>query len=95
METLFSKDVVFGSGQYFSLLLYCYLYSNMNITKYLCALIGLDWVLVVDVTFVPVSKVTARVEVEDVIAAIRPTTCLVSIMLANNETGIIMVRMLP
>ncbi|XP_067229850.1 selenocysteine lyase isoform X2 [Chanodichthys erythropterus] len=43
-----------------------------------------------DVTFVPVSKVTARVEVEDVIAAIRPTTCLVSIMLANNETGIIM-----
>lgn len=33
---------------------------------------------------------TARVEVEDVIAAIRPTTCLVSIMLANNETGIIM-----
>uniref|UniRef100_A0A8C2CUC5 Selenocysteine lyase n=1 Tax=Cyprinus carpio TaxID=7962 RepID=A0A8C2CUC5_CYPCA len=45
-----------------------------------------------DVTFVPVSKVTGRVEVEDVIAAIRPTTCLVSIMLANNETGIIMVR---
>lgn len=43
-----------------------------------------------DVTFVPVSKVTGRVEVEDVIAAIRPTTCLVSIMLANNETGIIM-----
>ncbi|XP_026119762.1 selenocysteine lyase [Carassius auratus] len=43
-----------------------------------------------DVTSVPVSKVTARVEVEDVIAAIRPTTCLVSIMLANNETGIIM-----
>ncbi|XP_016089592.1 selenocysteine lyase-like [Sinocyclocheilus grahami] len=43
-----------------------------------------------DVTFVPVSKVTARVEVEDVIAAIRPTTSLVSIMLANNETGIIM-----
>ncbi|XP_056606213.1 selenocysteine lyase isoform X2 [Triplophysa dalaica] len=43
-----------------------------------------------DVTFVPISKVTARVEVEDVIAAIRPTTCLVSVMLANNETGIIM-----
>lgn len=67
----------------------------MNITKDLCALIGPDSVLVVDVTFVPVSKVTGRVEVEDVIAAIRPTTCLVSIMLANNETGIIMVRMLP
>lgn len=68
---------------------------NMNESKDLCALIGPYWILVVDVTFVPVSKVTARVEVEDVIAAIRPTTCLVSIMLANNETGIIMVSMLP
>ncbi|XP_076009288.1 selenocysteine lyase [Genypterus blacodes] len=43
-----------------------------------------------DVTFVPVSKVTARVEVEDVLAAVRPSTCLISIMLANNETGVIM-----
>ncbi|KAM9383949.1 selenocysteine lyase isoform 1-T3 [Pholidichthys leucotaenia] len=43
-----------------------------------------------DVTFVPVSKVTARVEVEDVVAAVRPNTCLISIMMANNETGVIM-----
>ncbi|KAJ8418621.1 hypothetical protein AAFF_G00001200 [Aldrovandia affinis] len=43
-----------------------------------------------DVTFVPVSKVTARVEVEDVMAAVRPTTCLISVMLANNETGVLM-----
>ncbi|KAM4629741.1 selenocysteine lyase isoform 2-T4 [Polymixia lowei] len=43
-----------------------------------------------DVTFVPVSKVTARVEVDDIIAAVRPTTCLISIMLANNETGVLM-----
>ncbi|KAF7659369.1 hypothetical protein LDENG_00298690 [Lucifuga dentata] len=43
-----------------------------------------------DVTFVPVSKVTARLEVEDVIATVRPNTCLISIMLANNETGVIM-----
>ncbi|KAF3691286.1 Selenocysteine lyase [Channa argus] len=43
-----------------------------------------------DVTFVPVSKVTARVEVEDIIAVVRPNTCLISIMLANNETGVIM-----
>ncbi|XP_029286103.1 selenocysteine lyase isoform X2 [Cottoperca gobio] len=43
-----------------------------------------------DVTYVPVSKMTARVEVEDVIAAVRPSTCLISIMLANNETGVIM-----
>ncbi|XP_041861924.1 selenocysteine lyase [Melanotaenia boesemani] len=43
-----------------------------------------------DVTFVPVSKVTARVEVEDIVAAVRPNTCLISVMLANNETGVIM-----
>uniref|UniRef100_A0A8D2LE09 Selenocysteine lyase n=1 Tax=Varanus komodoensis TaxID=61221 RepID=A0A8D2LE09_VARKO len=43
-----------------------------------------------DATFVPVSKVSRQVEVDDVVAAIRPTTCLVSIMLANNETGVIM-----
>lgn len=43
-----------------------------------------------DVTFVPVSKVTARVEVDDIIAAVRPNTCLITIMLANNETGVIM-----
>ncbi|XP_050821536.1 selenocysteine lyase isoform X2 [Gopherus flavomarginatus] len=40
-----------------------------------------------EATFVPVSKITGQVEVDDAIAAIRPTTCLVSIMLANNETG--------
>lgn len=38
-----------------------------------------------------VSKVTGRVEVDDVVAAIHPTTCLVSVMLANNETGVVMV----
>ncbi|MGH0145350.1 UNVERIFIED_CONTAM: hypothetical protein FKN15_010956 [Acipenser sinensis] len=43
-----------------------------------------------EVTFVQVSKVTARVEVEDVMSAIRPNTCLISIMLANNETGVLM-----
>nr|XP_003218482.1 PREDICTED: selenocysteine lyase [Anolis carolinensis] len=43
-----------------------------------------------EATFVPVSKATAQVEVDDVVAAIRPTTCLISIMLANNETGVIM-----
>ncbi|KAG9341569.1 hypothetical protein JZ751_019082 [Albula glossodonta] len=43
-----------------------------------------------DVTVVPVSKVTACVEVEDVMASIRPTTCLISVMLANNETGVLM-----
>ncbi|XP_059678696.1 selenocysteine lyase [Gavia stellata] len=43
-----------------------------------------------EATFVPVSPRSGRAEVDDVLAAIRPTTCLVSIMLANNETGVIM-----
>ncbi|KFM11369.1 Selenocysteine lyase, partial [Aptenodytes forsteri] len=43
-----------------------------------------------ETTFVPVSPRSGRAEVDDVFAAIRPTTCLVSIMLANNETGVIM-----
>ncbi|XP_073928219.1 selenocysteine lyase isoform X2 [Castor canadensis] len=37
-----------------------------------------------------VSKVNGQAEVEDILAAVRPTTCLVTIMLANNETGVIM-----
>ncbi|XP_036610980.1 selenocysteine lyase [Trichosurus vulpecula] len=45
---------------------------------------------VAEVTFVPVSKLNGRAEADDVLAAIRPTTCLVTIMLANNETGVIM-----
>lgn len=42
-----------------------------------------------DVSFVAASKLTGRVEVEDVLAAIRPNTCLVTVMMANNETGVI------
>ncbi|XP_012504277.1 PREDICTED: selenocysteine lyase [Propithecus coquereli] len=43
-----------------------------------------------EVTFVPVSKVSGRAEADDILSAVRPTTCLVTIMLANNETGVIM-----
>lgn len=43
----------------------------------------------IDLTVVPVSKVTGTVSAEEVITAIRPNTCFVTIMLANNETGII------
>ncbi|NXD16976.1 SCLY lyase, partial [Nothocercus nigrocapillus] len=43
-----------------------------------------------EATFVPVSARSGQAEVDDVLAAVRPTTCLVSIMLANNETGVIM-----
>ncbi|XP_036110074.1 selenocysteine lyase [Molossus molossus] len=42
------------------------------------------------VTFVPVSKVSGQAEADDLLAAVRPTTCLVTVMLANNETGVIM-----
>ncbi|XP_068939515.1 selenocysteine lyase isoform X2 [Petaurus breviceps papuanus] len=45
---------------------------------------------VAEVTFVPVSKLSGQAEADDVLAAVRPTTCLVTIMLANNETGVIM-----
>lgn len=41
----------------------------------------------------PVSPRSGQAEVDDVLAAVRPTTCLVSIMLANNETGVIMVSL--
>lgn len=40
-----------------------------------------------------VSPQSGQAEADDVLAAIRPTTCLVSIMLANNETGVIMVSL--
>ena len=40
-------------------------------------------------TIVPADPHTGRVRAEDVSAALRPSTRLVSIMLANNETGIV------
>nr|XP_013799586.1 PREDICTED: selenocysteine lyase isoform X1 [Apteryx mantelli mantelli] len=43
-----------------------------------------------EATFVPVSARSGQAEADDVLAAVRPTTCLVSVMLANNETGVIM-----
>eukprot|EP00057_Strongylocentrotus_purpuratus_P012042 XP_011666516.1 PREDICTED: selenocysteine lyase-like [Strongylocentrotus purpuratus] len=42
-----------------------------------------------DVTFVPASVETGRVEADSIVKAIQPTTCLVTIMHANNETGVI------
>lgn len=42
------------------------------------------------VTFVPVSQVNGQAEADDILAAIRPATCLVTVMLANNETGVVM-----
>ncbi|XP_002737381.1 selenocysteine lyase-like [Saccoglossus kowalevskii] len=42
-----------------------------------------------EATFVTASKLTGRVEVNDIISAIKPNTCLVTVMMANNETGVI------
>lgn len=67
------------------------IYHNDSSYFICCSARSSDCGSVADVTFVPVSKATARVEVEDVVAMVRPNTCLVSIMLANNETGVIMV----
>ncbi|VDI75204.1 cysteine desulfurase [Mytilus galloprovincialis] len=41
------------------------------------------------VTFVPASSKTGQVDVDDVLSAIRPSTCMITVMLANNETGVI------
>jgi len=42
----------------------------------------------VEVTFLPVSRV-GRVDPDDVRRALRPNTALISVMMANNETGVI------
>ncbi|XP_060080503.1 selenocysteine lyase-like, partial [Ylistrum balloti] len=44
---------------------------------------------IASVTFVPASQKTGCVIKEDVIAAVRPSTCMITLMLANNETGVI------
>ncbi|XP_053317078.1 selenocysteine lyase [Spea bombifrons] len=64
--------------------------SNVEHDSVALPLLHLQRTQKAEVTFVPVSTLTGRVEVEDIIAALRPNTCLVSIMLANNETGVIM-----
>lgn len=43
----------------------------------------------IELTIVPVSKATGSVSAEEVVSAIRPNTCFITVMLANNETGII------
>ncbi|XP_071109913.1 selenocysteine lyase-like [Haliotis cracherodii] len=44
---------------------------------------------VAECTFVSASELSGRVEVEDVLSAVRPNTVMVTVMLANNETGVI------
>ncbi|XP_046563001.1 selenocysteine lyase-like isoform X2 [Haliotis rubra] len=44
---------------------------------------------IAECTVVAASKLSGRVEVEDVLRAVRPNTIMVTVMLANNETGVI------
>ncbi|GAB6023920.1 hypothetical protein CHUAL_008652 [Chamberlinius hualienensis] len=43
----------------------------------------------IDVSYVPVSKLSGQVVPNDIENALRENTCLVTVMLANNETGVI------
>ncbi|GFR94698.1 selenocysteine lyase [Elysia marginata] len=44
---------------------------------------------IADVTYVPVSHSTGAVDVDEVMAAITPNTVMITVMLANNETGVL------
>lgn len=44
----------------------------------------------IDVSFVPVNPTHGYVTADDIVAAVTPNTCLVTVMMANNETGTIM-----
>lgn len=43
----------------------------------------------IEASFVAVNKVTGAVDVSDLLSAIKPNTVLITLMLANNETGVI------
>lgn len=45
----------------------------------------------IDVTFVPASPDSGAVTAEGIMQEVRPSTCLVTVMMANNETGVIQV----
>jgi len=58
-----------------------------------CSVVSVN-IFVADVTFIDAVSGKGCVQVNDVINAVKATTCLVTVMLANNETGIIQVLML-
>lgn len=47
--------------------------------------------VILEVSYVSVNHLTGSVNVEDLFEKIRETTCFITIMLANNETGVIQV----
>ncbi|KAK6175703.1 hypothetical protein SNE40_014103 [Patella caerulea] len=63
--------------------------SNLEHDSIKCVLQHFINVRLADVTFVEASDKSGCIEVDDILSAIKPTTCLITVMLANNETGII------
>lgn len=45
----------------------------------------------IEVTFVPASQNSGAVTAEAIVQEVKPSTCLVTVMMANNETGVIQV----
>ena len=65
--------------------------TNIEHDSVILALKSLQGRRKVDLTVLPVSKETGQVNVGDVTLALKWNTVLVSVMLANNETGVIQV----
>lgn len=63
--------------------------TNIEHTSILLTLQDLSADELIELTVVPVSKSNGTVSAEEVVLAIRPNTCFVTVMLANNETGIL------
>lgn len=63
--------------------------TNIEHTSIILTLQDLSADDLIELTVVPVSKANGTVSAEEVVLAIRPNTCFVTVMLANNETGII------
>lgn len=47
----------------------------------------------IEVTFVPASQNSGVVAAEAILQEVKPSTCLVTVMMANNETGVIQVNL--
>ena len=63
--------------------------TNIEHDSVRCVLRQLEKDNIADVTYVPVSSSSGCVIVDNVLSAICPNTVMISIMLANNETGVI------
>ena len=83
------QDVTNGTGESGTKLLPHFITSNIEHDSVKCVLEHFEKEGLADVTYVHVSPKSGRVEVDDVISALRPATIMITIMLANNESGVI------